>query len=391
MNIAFILGTFFPKAGGVQVQVHNIANKLSETGKNIKLFLYNETNIKNNRYEIIVFKKSLFNIVFFFKYYLNLNIFFILNPYISKMIKTNNIDIWHFNFLNFKSLILINVLKKFNQKIIVTFHGVDLQVDPLIDYGYRLNKKYDSFLKKTIKNIDKFTYLSETIREDLISLGVEEQKLIYFPNSVNIKKFEKTITVRKHNNELLSFITVARFAEKKKGLDLIEQVSSNLINKNINFKWKIIGENSKLLYKNKFIRSNSNLFEIIDNIENIDEDFFPHSTLINHYKSSDIYLNLSRIESFGITFIEALASKVPIISFASKGANEIIQDKFNGFLIKENDVSELVNKIHQIKENKSIINDMQNNCLDSIKKFDLDTCCNKLIHIYENENYSKMK
>ena len=262
MNIAFVLGTFFPKAGGVQVQVHNIANKLSETGKNIKLFLYNETNIKNNRYEIIVFKKSLFNIFFFFKYYLNLNIFFILNPYILKIIRTNNVDIWHFNFLNFKSLILINVLKKFNQKIIVTFHGVDLQVDPLIDYGYRLNKKYDSFLKKTIKNIDKFTYLSETIREDLISLGVEEQKLIYFPNSVNIKKFEKTITVRKHNNELLSFITVARFAEKKKGLDLIEQVSSNLINKNINFKWKIICENSKLLYKNKFIRSNSNLFEI---------------------------------------------------------------------------------------------------------------------------------
>ena len=191
MNIAFILGTFFPKAGGVQVQVHNIANKLSKTGINVKLFLYNKTNIKNNKYEIIVFKKSLFNIVFFFKYYLNLNIFFILNPYISKIIKTNNIDIWHFNFLNFKSLILINVLKKFNQKIIVTFHGVDLQVDPLINYGYRLNKKYDSFLKKTIKNIDKFTYLSETIREDLISLGVEEQKLIYFPNSVNIEKFKK--------------------------------------------------------------------------------------------------------------------------------------------------------------------------------------------------------
>ena len=166
---------------------------------------------------------------------------------------------------------------------------------------------------------------------------------------------------------------------------MIEQVSSNLINKNINFKWKIIGENSKLLYKNKFIVSNSNLFEIIENIENIDEDFFPHSSLINHYKSSDLYLNLSRIESFGITFIEALASKVPIISFASKGANEIIKDKFNGFLIKNNDVSELVNKIHQIRENKGIINDMQSNCLESIEKFDLDTSYNKLINIYENE------
>ena len=29
---------------------------------------------------------------------------------------------------------------------------------------------------------------------------------------------------------------------------------------------------------------------------------------------------------------------------------------------------------------------MQNNCLDSIKKFDLDTCSNKLINIYEKDN-----
>ena len=52
-----------------------------------------------------------------------------------------------------------------------------------------------------------------------------------------------------------------------------------------------------------------NFFDIIGNIENIDEEFFPHSDLINHYKSSDLYINLSRIESFGITFIESLASK----------------------------------------------------------------------------------
>ena len=78
MKIAFILGTFFPKAGGVQVQIHNIANKLSKLGIDVKLFLYNKTNIKNNKYQIIVFEKFLFNLVFFFKYYLNLNIFLFL-------------------------------------------------------------------------------------------------------------------------------------------------------------------------------------------------------------------------------------------------------------------------------------------------------------------------
>lgn len=385
MNIAFILGTFFPKAGGAQVQVHNIANKLSRSGIGVKLFIYNKTNIKNNNYEIIIFKKLIFNIVFVFKYYLNLNIFFFLNSYVSKIIKKNNIDIWHFNFLNFKSLILINVLKKFNQKIIVTFHGIDLQINESINYGYRLNKKYDTFLKNTLKKVDKFTYLSETIKEDLVKLGVEKHKLIYFPNSVNIEKFEKIDSKRNEYDETLHFITVARFAEKKKGFDLIQEIGSKLVEKNIRFKWKIIGENSELLYKNKFIKSHLHLFEIVKNIDNFDEEFFPHTILINHYKSSDIYLNLSRIESFGITFIESLACKVPIVSFVGKGADEIIKNKVNGFLVENNNISEFINKIYQIKQNKVIISDMRNNCLESIRKFDLSTNSNKLINIYNNQ------
>ena len=82
MKIAFILGTFFPKAGGVQVQIHNIANRLSKLGIGVKLFIYDKTDIRNNNYEIIIFEKLILNIVFFLKYYLNLNIFFFLNYYI---------------------------------------------------------------------------------------------------------------------------------------------------------------------------------------------------------------------------------------------------------------------------------------------------------------------
>ena len=46
MKIAFITGAFFPKAGGVQVQIHNIANKISNLGINVKLFIYNKNKLK---------------------------------------------------------------------------------------------------------------------------------------------------------------------------------------------------------------------------------------------------------------------------------------------------------------------------------------------------------
>ena len=124
--------------------------------------------------------------------------------------------------------------------------------------------------------------------------------------------------------------------------------------------------------------------KLLENIENIDEEFFPHSTLINHYKSSDLYINLSRIESFGITFIESLASKIPIISFKSKGIEEIIKNKFNGFLIKDNNLSELVDKIYELYHNQSVIVNMKKNCLVSIKEFDLNHNSKILIKIYKD-------
>lgn len=386
MRIAFISGVFFPKAGGAQVQIHNIANRLSKLGLNVKLFLFNKTNIKNNNYSIIVLNKFIFNIVYFFKYYLDMNIFFLLNPYISKLTKKYKIDIWHFSFLNFKSLILINILKNLDQKIIVTFHGIDIQIDRSINYGYRLDKKYDVFLKNTLKRIDKFTYISDTIRDDLLALEVYKDKLIYFPNSVSIGKFESCSLPSLKKSKTLNLITVARFAEKKKGLDLVQSISANLIENKVNFKWKIIGENTKFLLQNKFFKTHRHLFDIINNIENIDEEYFPHTDLIKHYKSSDLYVNLSRIESFGVTYIESLASRVPIISFSGKGSDEIVKDKINGFLINKDNILDFTNKICKINENKSIIDDMKNNCLNSIKKFDLDINSNRLIDIYKRLN-----
>ena len=56
-------------------------------------------------------------------------------------------------------------LKNLDQKVIVTFQGVDIQIEKSINYGYRLNKKYNNLLKDTLKKIDKFTYISETIKK----------------------------------------------------------------------------------------------------------------------------------------------------------------------------------------------------------------------------------
>ena len=383
MKIAIVAGTFFPLPGGAQVQTHNLANKLIEKKNDVDCYIYSPTNIKNKNYKTYVINYYITSFVFFMKYYLNLNFNFVLDLYIKKLINKKNYDIWYFNFINFKSLLIINSLKRLNQKIAVTFQGVDIQKEKKINYGYRFNKKYEEILKTSLDNVDIFLSISENIKKDLLSLKVDIKKIFNISNSVYLKKFEKY--KKKKNNEL-KFITVGRYAEKKKGYDKVEKIAKGLIKKKIKFKWILVGKNISELKKKKLIYKNKENFFLVKNIENIYESYFPNSKLIKLYKSADLYLNLSRVESFGITFVEALASGLPVISFNTKGANEIIRNNYNGIIIKNYKNKSYVNKISEISKDKILLNALKSNTLKSVKRYDLDQVSKKVLKIFKKSN-----
>ena len=383
MKIALVSGIYFPDPGGAQIQSHNFGNKLIELGHEVDSYIFNPTTIKINDYNIVVINKFLSSLVFFCEYYLHLDVSFILKIYLKKNINRKKYDLWHFNFINFKSLIIINILKKLNQKIIVTFQGIDIQIDESISYGYRLNKTYNEYFLKTLKKIDLFLNISQTIENDLKKIGINQNKIAAIPNTVDTKKIKILFNSQsKSLNHKLKLITVARYAEKKKGFDLLPIIAQKLLENNIDFTWTIIGQNTNKLYENVFIKNNKKFFNIINNIDNKNEKYFPHSSIINKYIESDLYVNLARIESFGITFIEAMACGLPVISFDTKGANEIIINNHNGYLIHSNDLNDFALKIKVLHDDKDILNLTKVNVLESVKKYDLELVTKKLINIY---------
>ena len=380
MKIAVVPSTFLPWVGGAEIQTHNTANKLAELGNEVDIFLLEKTKIDNKKYNTIKLNKLLINIIFILNYYFKLNLIFLLEYYFNKICVNKSYDVWHFQSVNYKTLLYVKVLKKLKQKVVVTFHGADIQKDEDILYGYRFDKKYEKLLSKTIHLFDQIFAISDDIIKELSFFNFPNEKIIKIPNSIEIKKIKVT-----GNNQIVSnklkIITVARFYEKKKGLDLIEKISKILIKNNINFSWTLVGRNSNLLFNKKFINDNKEYFNVKEEIKNTDEIFFPHSDLIKIYKDNNVYVNLARIESFGVTIIEALAAGLHVVSFNTKGANEILINNQNGFIVNEYSYEKMAKTLIDKFKDKSF---NKINVCKKIMKYELETNTKLILKNYFN-------
>lgn len=95
--------------------------------------------------------------------------------------------------------------------------------------------------------------------------------------------------------------------------------------------------------------------------------------LKKHYLYSSIYLMTSRWEGFGLVLAEAMSFGLPIIAFEQNGSNEILQQGKYGILIPNGDVSQMVSKIKWLVDSPEVMEEMQQQSLDRVKRFELDS------------------
>ncbi|MCX5694945.1 MAG: glycosyltransferase family 4 protein [Candidatus Omnitrophica bacterium] len=97
----------------------------------------------------------------------------------------------------------------------------------------------------------------------------------------------------------------------------------------------------------------------------------------------DVFLFTSRWEPFGIVLLEAMASRVPVVSFDVRGANEIIS-KGGGCMIEGRDYQKAAGSVVELlddpKKRKKITNDGYENVR---KNFNIMNTMSKLNTIYD--------
>ena len=228
------------------------------------------------------------------------------------------------------------------------------------------NEKYAKKIIESCKNLDYFVLVSK----DLANFYKERvnPKCVYIPNLVS--KADVTSDLKSPN-----LVSVGRLSKEKGFVDLID-VFALVHMMYPEWKLHLIGDGEE---KDKII-SKIHKYGLEDSV--IMHGFLDKDKVGKILSKSSIYLMTSFTESFGIVLLEAFSYGVPCVAFDSaEGANEIISNNWDGYLIKDRDIDEMAKRVCHLIGNYSRRFIMGQNAIKKANKYSLEEVREKWIKI----------
>jgi len=118
--------------------------------------------------------------------------------------------------------------------------------------------------------------------------------------------------------------------------------------------------------------------------------FLKEEKKYSYLKSSEIVILPSLWESLPITVLEGMGCGKPIIASEVGGIPYLVEDGFNGFLVKPGDVKDLADKIAFLLKNKPMIEEMGVKSGLKAKTFDWTIITDKTLEVYQEVSGSEI-
>lgn len=261
----------------------------------------------------------------------------------------------------FRKSIFVLISKFFNKKVILHLHG------GAFEYFYNMYPVYTRFIcRKSDCLIAVSTYFYLWLKK--MNLNNNIHLLYNMAEHPLLKKKE-------YVGGKLEVLFLGSIENNKGIFDVLNCIRCNKEYMQNNFVFHICGKgNSSRL--NSIIKTNKlSDFVIYHGWINDDEK----NMIIS---KTDIYIQPSYLESFGISILEAMQYGIPIIGSNVGGIPDLVKDKENGYLINPGDMEHFLRCLVSFVNDKSLLNVMGEKSYIKSKEFSQENIQNKLKDIY---------
>ncbi len=392
VNVLFISSNYPPRVGGPSSTVPQIAKSLSKK-MSVSVVAFRENGVKNFEEDSFRLYRSPAFYHFSFNNPLSVTIRTILMSFYSKKIALNekpkiihahdtHISAISALFVKFTSIHRPKVITKYAGDLTLEFSGLskgkEISMEEIIK-NPSIKQKILFSLQKIIFNLSDYIQVQNNYQKKILKsiYSISDKKIFVLPNPVDFQKFNQKSNPNKNKlsskKDSLNLLMVSRIVPWKGHKTMLLSMPK-IIEKYPDAFLKIIGEGSE-----EYVASLKELakeMKIEKNIKFIGK--IANNQLPSYYASSDLFIQPSSYEPFGITILEALACKTPVIGAKTGGIPELIDENKNGMLFSPGNHDELAKKV--ILGKKIFKND--NFSDETIKKYELDNITNILEKFY---------
>lgn len=197
-----------------------------------------------------------------------------------------------------------------------------------VNVSYRLTGKDKVFQKKYYDRYDKIVGVSDSTKEIFLKTFPEYRNKMEVIYDINNPQFISDMADigdgYEDNFDGVRILTIGRLA-RQKGYDIALEACKKLKEKGINFKWYVLGKGPLEDEIRQYVATN----ELTDHFVLLGVKVNPYP----YIKKSDIYVQTSRYEGFGLAIAEARMLNVPVVTTNFDAVyNQMVQNK-NGLVV----------------------------------------------------------
>ena len=241
------------------------------------------------------------------------------------------------------SIVPVNVAVALDTPLIIWCHGIidASMIEPTPGFSHVCNQWL-------LSAASKFVVVSKWTGEYYRSFfGVKDYSLL--PNWL---PSEAALSPLKGKYRSGKFVCLGSH-EEIKGIDVLINAANELKRRGCKFEIDIFGDGP--LHKEHQDKVNAHFLKNRIHFHGFVSDN------INFYENKLCMISPSYVDSFGLTLVEGMANKTPVIATRAGGSEEIIEDGFTGFLIDRGDYLALADKMEFFLKNPTKAKEMGEN------------------------------
>lgn len=377
MKILLTTDTFYPMVNGVVISTQNLYKQLKNLGNDVRILTLSpsgEEKIDGDIYYLRSFGVSI---------YPNARAkSFLHNKLIKKIIEWKP-DIIHSQTEFSTMFVSKNIAKKLEIPHIHTYHTLYEDYLKYIFKGKLVSKDMSIKLTRILLNsLDGIVVPTEKVESVLRKYGVNKNMYIV-PTGIEINKFKNKITKEEkealleklnlYNKKILVYI--GRIAEEKNIEEIIKFFNKVQIENN-NITLLIVGGGP---YVEKLIKLAKEL-KLEDKVKFT--GMVKPDEVCKFYQLGNAFVTSSTSETQGLTYIEALASGLPVVCRYDPCVENLIIDGENGFTFK--DENGFVSAVNSILTNEAKLKELSANALKKAEEYSTETFGENIFEVYKD-------